>query len=211
MPAQRVDVFIDGFNFYFGMMEADLGNARWLDWVSLAKRLNTAEDRTLGTTRYYTARVTRDPDGQRRQSTYIDALRAHNRGNAFEIIEGRMQQESTKCKHCSRQFDRAVEKHTDVNIAAAMIAGAYRDEYDVAMLVSGDADQVAAVQAVRAAGKSVRVVFPPARTSTHLKDVANTAYPLNATFLDACQLPPSLYGPNDFLLRRPDSWTAPRT
>lgn len=200
---QRVDVFIDGFNFYFGLKESELSHLKWLDWVALARRLNTT--RQLGQVFYYTARVTRDPAAATRQSTYLDALGAHC-GDQLHIVEGRLQWEPRSCTNCNHTFDLRVEKHTDVNMAADMIARAYEDEYDVAMLISGDADQVAAVRAVRRLGKEVRVVFPPRRESTHLKDAADTAYPVKTDQIERSQLPPAVTTKNNIHLYCPESW-----
>jgi hypothetical protein len=36
---ERVIVYIDGFNLYFGMREAGFDNCRWLDVATLAKSL----------------------------------------------------------------------------------------------------------------------------------------------------------------------------
>ena len=72
------------------------------------------------------------------------------------------------CKKCDQPSQHPVEKHTDVNLATDMIVGAHEDRYDQAMLISADADQVAAVRAVRGLGKYVTVVYPPKRESTHL-------------------------------------------
>ncbi len=209
MVADEVEVFIDGYNFYYGLKEAGLGNRRWLDYVALAKRLNTT--RKVLRVNYYTARVTRDPDAAERQSTYIDALTANARRNhedtALHIVEGRLQWEPKTCRVCSGSFELPVEKHTDVNLATDMLVGAFEQRYHVAMLISGDADQVAAVRATEALGRTVRVVFPPERDSSHLKRAASTAYPLDLRFLDQCQLPKYVDGPDGVLLTRPPAWT----
>jgi hypothetical protein len=34
---ERVVVYVDGFNLYFGMMEAGLSNCRWLNQIISAK------------------------------------------------------------------------------------------------------------------------------------------------------------------------------
>lgn len=207
MPAKRVDVFIDGFNFYYGLMESDLGHLRWLDWVSLGKRLNTADDRELRKVWYFTAPVNRDPEKERRQSTYLGALRyLYPDPTVFEVVLGRIQWEPTACRHCQRSFDRPVEKHTDVNLATQMVLGASRHEFDVAMLISGDADQAAAVRGLVGLGVEVRVVFPPNRRSSHLKDLASTAYDVKVKHLEGCQLPDHIATSTRQTLTRPAPW-----
>jgi len=51
------------------------------------------------------------------------------------------------------------QKEVDVALATEMVAGAFRDAYDVAILVSGDRDYVPAVERVRTEGKRVEVAF----------------------------------------------------
>jgi uncharacterized LabA/DUF88 family protein len=50
-----------------------------------------------------------------------------------------------------------VEKGIDTQIVVDMLLGAARDTYDVAILVSGDADFAGAVEAVKELGKKVYV------------------------------------------------------
>lgn len=38
---ERVVVYVDGFNLYFGLMEAGLKKCRWLDIYALAKNILT--------------------------------------------------------------------------------------------------------------------------------------------------------------------------
>lgn len=53
----------------------------------------------------------------------------------------------------------AAQKEVDVALATEMLAGAFRDAYDVAVLVSGDRDFVPAIERVRAEGRRVEVAF----------------------------------------------------
>jgi hypothetical protein len=38
---ERVVVYIDGFNLYFGLLEAGLSNCKWLDIKKLVQNLQT--------------------------------------------------------------------------------------------------------------------------------------------------------------------------
>lgn len=49
------------------------------------------------------------------------------------------------------------QKEVDVALACEMVAHAFRDNYDVAILVSGDRDFIPAIQHVQASGKRVEV------------------------------------------------------
>ena len=53
--------------------------------------------------------------------------------------------------------DHNVQKEVDVAIAVQMVTHAYKNNYDVAVVVSGDRDFIPAIQEVQAAGKRVEV------------------------------------------------------
>lgn len=53
--------------------------------------------------------------------------------------------------------DGSHEKESDLRLAVEMVAGAFQDEYDRAVLVSGDRDFLPAVQKVQELGKPVTV------------------------------------------------------
>ena len=74
---ERVIVYIDGFNLYFGMREAGLDNCRWLNLEKMVSKL-LQPNQTLKEIKYFTSRVSNNPDKQKRQSTYIDALESTN-------------------------------------------------------------------------------------------------------------------------------------
>lgn len=201
-------VFIDGFNLYHGMRDADLGRFLWVDLVSLAESLVPNEDH-LAETRYYTARIKRPPESVDRQTIYIDALRAH-RPSEIQIIEGFMQYEPWLCRHCNISTDVRAEKRTDVNLAVDMIVRAREQRFEQIVLVSADADQVAAVEAVQAESQiPVIVTPPPERQSQELEAVADNYFVISKSKLKQAQLPPTVITNNGYQLHRPDEWTPP--
>ena len=66
---ERVIVYIDGFNLYFGMREAGFGNCRWLDLKKMVQKL-IKPDQSLEDIKYFTSRVSNDPQKQKRQAKY---------------------------------------------------------------------------------------------------------------------------------------------
>ena len=58
-----------------------------------------------------------------------------------------------------------VEKKVDVAIAVDLVRMAYEDQYDVAYLLSADADYVTAVKEAQRVGKAVFVRLPRIRDS----------------------------------------------
>ena len=130
---ERVIAYIDGFNLYFGMREAGYDNCRWLNVISLVKALLKPHQELIAV-KYFTSRVSNSPDKQKRQSTYIDALESIG----VQIFYGNYQDGTQECKRCGNIWRTAKEKMTDVNIATAIVVDAFKDEYDMAMLISGD-------------------------------------------------------------------------
>src|SRR6266508_127943 len=77
MPVVRVAAYVDGFNLYFGLKAKHGRKYLWLDLQALAESLLRPEQ-TLERVTYFTARVRKDPEGERRQSEYLHALAHHS-------------------------------------------------------------------------------------------------------------------------------------
>jgi hypothetical protein len=71
----RVVAYVDGFNLYFGLKNGYGRRYHWLDLQALATSL-LQSGQELREVQYFTAGVKNDPEGARRQSTYLDALEA---------------------------------------------------------------------------------------------------------------------------------------
>lgn len=74
---ERVIVYIDGFNLYFGMKEAGYENCKWLDIDCLVNNL-LKPNQEVQQIKYFTSRVSNNPEKQKRQTTYIEALETKN-------------------------------------------------------------------------------------------------------------------------------------
>ena len=72
---ERVQVYVDGFNLYFGMLEAGFNNCNWLNLKKLSINLLKPHQELAGV-KYFTSRVSNNPDKQKRQVTYLEALDA---------------------------------------------------------------------------------------------------------------------------------------
>lgn len=206
MPG-RVITYIDGFNLYFGMREAGLRRAYWLDLVALSRHL-LKPDQCLVRARYFTARVKaalHAPGKQQRQASYLDALTTLA---DLDIMYGHYLSKPMTCKRCGATWDRHEEKMTDVNIACALLEDAYRDRYDTALIISGDSDLTPPIRLVRSAfpAKRVVVVFPPKRHSESLRQAAHGHFALGQDRLRASQLPDAIVLAGGHTLHRPPEW-----
>src|ERR1019366_9530581 len=73
LAGDRVVVYIDGFNLYFGLKTKGWRRFYWLNLLDLSRHL-LKPHQTLVQVKCFTSRIRDDPPKERRQSTYIDAL-----------------------------------------------------------------------------------------------------------------------------------------
>jgi hypothetical protein len=202
---ERVIGYIDGFNLYHGIVAAGWRRYLWLDLPALMASL-LRPDQTLSLTKYCTARVSSPPSRVRRQATYIDALQARG---GIEVLEGKFQPRDGSCRRCGHTWPDFEEKQTDVNIAVEMMKDAHLDNFDMALLVCGDADITPAVIAVQALhpGKRVVVAHPPKRRSDVLNLAASGSFGIGRRKLAGSQLPDQVTTATGHILHRPQRWT----
>ncbi len=63
--------------------------------------------------------------------------------------------EISACPHCGKELVRTVEKGVDTTIAIELFEMAFDDVYDKAILVSGDADFIPAIEYIQRRGKYI--------------------------------------------------------
>jgi uncharacterized LabA/DUF88 family protein len=200
---KRLNVYVDGFNLYFGMVESGFTNCKWLDIQLLAQNLkNTSQ--ALNEVKYFTSRISNNIEKQKRQDIYIEALRT----TPVSITFGQFRNQPMKCSQCANFWYDSKEKMTDVNIATSLMIDAFTDKFDVAFLVSGDSDLVPPIKAIRELfpEKEVWVVLPPSRESNALKKVANGSFVLGRKKLEISQLKEEIQSNYGVLLKRPSTW-----
>ena len=184
-----MSVFVDGFNLYHGIHEQSGRKLLWLDLWALSQSL-LKPDQTLVSVRYFTARVRNDPAGAARQSVYLGALRSVG----VRVVEGRFQEKDQACHRCGSMWRSYEEKESDVNLCVYLMEAARLNEFDVALIVSGDSDMVPAVSAVRRMNPRLRLVaaFPPARFSDELKRAVDASLHIGGDKVRHAQLPPTV-------------------
>lgn len=199
---ERVMVYVDGFNLYFGMTSA-YGNVKWLDIKQLAINF-LKPHQELVDVKYFTSRVANDPPKEKRQGTYLSALQ-HSQ---IQIIYGHFKSKPKSCQSCGHSWKDNEEKMTDVNIAVHMTIDALNDKYDTAFLISGDSDLVPPIKAIHNnfPNKRVLVAFPPKRHNNSVKNVAKGSFIIGRSSLKAAQFPPTIQLQNGYILRKPKGW-----
>jgi len=199
---ERVSVYIDGFNLYFGL-SSKYPKLKWLDVHSLASNL-IKSNQVLSACNYFTARVRNNPNKERRQTTYLDALET----TGINIIYGKFYSKPVMCKRCRNSWPANEEKMTDVNIAVKILTDALQDTFDTAIIISGDSDLTPPIRALKQfySAKKVIVAFPPNRSSFELKNISDASFTIGRAKLSSSQLPNEIEKEDGFILRKPTEW-----
>jgi uncharacterized LabA/DUF88 family protein len=157
-------IFIDGSNVHWGIKGYNKENKTNLkiDYSKLISLL--LKSRTLVRVIYYCSKPI--PPGRTSQIKFFGYLRSLD----IQIIEKPLKTRYDPATNSTRY----VEKGVDVALATDLIGMAWENAYDVAVIVSGDADYVGAVTKVMSKGKNVEVASFRKSLSKELKDAALT-------------------------------------
>lgn len=199
----RVVVYIDGFNLYFGMMDAGFNHCKWLNVEKLVRSYLTANQELIEI-KYFTSRITNNPQKQKRQTTYLEAIET----TEVKIIYGLYKAKQIECENCGHNWNISNEKMTDVNIATHIIIDAFHDKYDTAILISGDSDLVPPIKAVHQnfPNKVVSVFFPPNRHNNTVAGASKGSQIIGRKKLIDSQFEENVKKRDGFILHKPADW-----
>lgn len=205
-PKDRVAFFIDGCNLYHSLpVCGGFRQYRWLDLRCLAECFYSP--RRVEQIIYFTAYADWSQSKTNRHRTYIQAQR--NRGVVVEF--GKFYRTKKQCRAvCEQTYWTHEEKQTDVNIAIKLLELAVKDEYDTAVLVTGDSDMVPGVKAVKRLypDKQVHVLIPPSSRARALVQACHAHRTIKRSHLADSQLPNPVQLPNGKDLACPPAWQA---
>ena len=72
-------------------------------------------------------------------------------------IRDRFKSDNKDCKKCGNSYVSYNEKMTDVNIATHIMSDYYEENFDMAMVISGDTDLLPPIKMINENGKNKRV------------------------------------------------------
>ena len=200
----RVAFFIDGCNLYHSLpVCGGFRQYRWLDLRRLAECFYSP--RRIEQIIYFTAYADWSQSKTNRHRTYIQAQR--NRDVAVEF--GEFHKIKKRCRAvCKRTYLTHEEKQTDVNIAIKLLELAVKDEYDTAVLVTGDSDMVPGIKAVERLypDKQVHVLIPPSSRAKALMQACHAHHTIKKSHLANSQLPNPVQLSNGKNLTCPPAW-----
>jgi uncharacterized LabA/DUF88 family protein len=165
---RRVIAYVDGFNLYHAIDALGKPHLKWGNLRDLAASI-CGPDETLVQVYYFTALATwRSPAAIGRHREYIKALKHAG----VTCVVGHFKEKHRKCLKCGAAWIAHEEKETDVAIATNLIADAFQDRFDRALIISADSDLTPAIECVRMhfPKKAVNVVAPPGRWG-HARDL----------------------------------------
>lgn len=202
--AQRVIAYVDGFNLYYGLRARGWGQYYWHDPYDLIAQL-VRPGYALKGVKYFTARVRQPDDKRARQSAFLDALKSRSQ---CEIIQGKFYRKPRWCQLCGGRTPSFEERMTDSAIAANLVADAFLNLFDTAILVGGDTDIVPAIKMVRRhfPNKRLEVWFPPARKNQEVADACHDEGQITGAHLQGAVMPDRIEVAPNVFVERPASW-----
>lgn len=199
----RTVFLIDGFNLYHSISASNkLYKYKWINLYRLATILTPKSSRITGVY-YFTALATWDQNKALRHKLFI-RVQEH-----FGVIPiyGKFKMRDKTCRICHGKYQIPEEKQTDVNIAIKLLTLGFNDEYDTAVIISGDSDLIPSVKAVREElpAKRIGIVIPIHRTAIELQNIADFHMKIKEKHLASCILPEEIEI-NGRKITRPPTW-----
>ena len=181
MSEEKVMIFIDGSNFYHNLKTHHFNTH--IDFKKFSDLL--CRGRKHIRTYYYNAPVKQADDREeyRKQQLFFDGLR---RTPYLELKLGYFLKKTKTCEECGHVLNYPVEKGCDVSLAVDIMSMAYKNLYDVAILVSSDGDFSSACQCVKDLGKHVENAYFEQGSSWHLLNVCDDRILIDQAFIDKC-------------------------
>jgi hypothetical protein len=209
----KTNVYVDGFNLYYGIRETD-ATCKWLDLAKLCELLLPGH--AIHRIKYFTATVTdlRPGDGTAdRQQVYLRALRtipnlSIHRGK-FLSYPARMPLQNPRPNRdpCAAVI-RTEEKGSDVNLATHLLMDGVRNDYEQAVIITNDSDQLSPIRVVRQEFRKPLGILNPhsGTTSLALKNAASFYKPIRAGVLRASQFPDTIPVLGGTAIAKPATW-----
>ncbi len=157
---RRVIAYVDGFNLYHAIDDLKKPHLKWVDLKKMAESI-CGNGETLFGVYFFTAYPGWKPASLARHQEYVKALQHVG----VSCVIGHFKQKDRTCRKCGTTWIAHEEKETDVAIAVQLMADAFTDQFDRALVISADSDLSPALRTIRAhhPRKSIDVIAPPKR------------------------------------------------
>lgn len=208
-----VNVYVDGFNLYYGCLKGS--PYKWLDLDALSRTLLPGDD--IHRIRYFTARVFARPDNPSARTRQDIYLRALGTIPHLAIHLGRFQQTTARMPLArpvsggpkTVEVIKTEEKGTDVNIASHLLSDAFERDCDAAVMITNDSDLAEPVHLLRQKLGMPIGIINPSKKAPCSRDLAS-AHPMfikhvRASVLRVSQFPDTLKDQQG-AIKRPATW-----
>ena len=199
MKKSRTIIYIDGFNLYYRVKHTPY---KWLNLQKLSEAYLNLEQHHITKIKYFTALVKgtlKDHLNITRQHIYLRALKTLPN---LEIIFGQFKKRQItglSLRYENGQYieenilsavSKWEEKESDVNIASHIIADAYEDEYDCAVLMSNDTDlKTPLIYVKEKVKKQIGIISPRRNIHMELINICDFRKAITNKVLEQCQFP----------------------
>ncbi len=165
---RRVIAYVDGFNLYHAIDDLRKPHLKWVNLFALAASLCGEGEDLVGAS-YFSAYANWLPEETRRHKEYVKALKHFG----VECFMGHFKEKRRACRSCGAQWTGHEEKESDVAMSTQLVADAFQDRFDRALILTADSDIAPAIRIVKIAfpTKSLDVIAPPGRF-THARSLA---------------------------------------
>jgi len=203
----KTNIYIDGFNLYFGCVKDT--PYKWLDVAKMCRLLLPKDH--IQRIKYFTAKVKprpNDPSQPIRQATFWRVLRTVPN---LEIIEGSFLSHEVMMPRSplGSGYVKVVKtegKGSDVNLATHLLLDGFRNDYELAVVVSNDSDLLLPIRVVTEQfGKPVGLLNPQKDASVKLVPHVMFVKNIRPNVLKNSQFPPILTDGNG-KFTKPADW-----
>ena len=206
----KTNIYIDGFNLYYGAVKRS--PYKWLNLDRMCQLL--LPQNQINKIKYFTALVNarpNDPQQPIRQQTYLRSLRTIPH---LEIIEGHFLTSEVSMLVAGSPpnappYARVIkteEKGSDVNLATHLLNDGYKKDYEMAVVITNDSDLLEPIRIVRyELNLPVGLLNPHKRPSRALLPHVNFIKQIRQGVLAASQFPGKLTDAQG-TFHKPASW-----
>ena len=165
----KTNVYIDGFNLYFGCLKGT--PHKWLDLASFWRASFPPPRNQIHRVRYFTAHVNARTEYPFSSGFGSKSICGHCDHSHLTIHLGSYLEKPTRMPlhpppatgPKTVQVMKSEEKGSDVNIATYLLVDAFDDEYETAVVVTNDSDLAEPIRLVRQKFKKKVLVLHPCR------------------------------------------------
>ncbi|MGI9461245.1 MAG: NYN domain-containing protein [Alphaproteobacteria bacterium] len=185
----RIIAYIDGYNLYHGIKKCGDKKLKWVNLKSLCQSF-CKDGKILKGVNYYSAYAGwLGKKNYERHYAYVQAIAS----TGVKDFMSNFKKKPVKCKICGEIFSRYEEKETDVKMAIQIVADAYEDKFDCAMLVTGDTDFIPTMKHIKKLGKKIFLLTPPkTKAMKEMKKISNYWFEIRAERIEHHLLPQNI-------------------